>query len=76
MINEKEMTISVVWGIEDVRTCIEDNDILFKGEEGLTDQECFEVLKLLANGHDANEGITWGTIEWGIEYLYSDRIED
>jgi len=70
MINEKEMTISIVWGIEDVRNIIEEREIVFKDGKELSDKQCFCVLTLLEHGHDANEGINNESIEWGINYLY------
>jgi len=75
MVSEKDMTISIIWGIEDVKTCIEDNGIKFNEDNELTDIECFEVLKLIERQHDSSEGITWEIIDWGIRYLYNERIK-
>lgn len=74
MINEKDKSISIVWNVEDVLNCIEDRNIELKdGKETLSDDECFEVLKFVDHGHDANDGINWDTIEWAIEYLYGGK---
>lgn len=60
------------WFIEDVQARLEDYwDFV------LTDAECVRVLELVAKAHDANDGITWGSIDSAIGALFGDRqLED
>ncbi len=59
------------WDIYDVQARLEDG----WGFE-LFDEECMEVLKLVARSHDANIGINWDSIDAAIETLYGDRRSD
>jgi hypothetical protein len=56
------------WHIEDVEARLED----YWGFE-LTEEECLEVLHLVASAFDANDGINWDAIDAAIECLFGDR---
>ena len=56
------------WFVDDVQARLEDN-----WDFTLTDDECIKVLELVADSHDANDGINWDAIDAAIESLYGDR---
>ena len=56
------------WYVDDVQARLEDN-----WDFTLTDDECIKVLQLVADAHDANDGINWDAIDAAIESLYGDR---
>ena len=55
------------WSIEDVRNVIECNNI--EEAESFTDDDCVRVLQRVAEGFDANYGITWDSIDFVINQL-------
>ena len=59
---DRNTQISIIWSIEDVQ------DV----NDGLTNEEAFEVLKALRRHHDANYGINWDTIRAAISHMYPD----
>lgn len=56
------------WYIDDVQARLQD----YWGFT-LTDSECLRVLELVANSFDANDGVTWGSIDAAIGALFGDR---
>ena len=56
------------WYIDDVQARLQD----YWGFT-LTDGECLRVLELVANSFDANDGVTWGSIDAAIGALFGDR---
>ena len=56
------------WHVDDVEARLEDN-----WDFTLTKDECIKVLELVADAHDANDGINWDAIDAAIESLYGDR---
>ena len=56
------------WTTDDVEARLED----YWGFE-LTQDECLNVLNLVADAFDANYGITWDSIDSAIESLYGHR---
>jgi hypothetical protein len=60
--------ISILWNIEDVERQAEVNGLK------LTKAECREVLDACLDGHDANFGISWDTLDFHINNLFGDRI--
>jgi hypothetical protein len=56
------------WFIEDVQARLEDY-----WDFTLSDDECLEVLGLVADAFDANIGITWDAIDAAIESLFGHR---
>jgi hypothetical protein len=59
------------WHVEDVEARLED----YWGFE-LTEDECLEVLHLVADAFDANIGVNWDSIDAAIEALFGDRRVD
>ena len=59
------------WFIEDVEARLED-----VWSFTLTEAECLEVLSLVADSFDANNGVTWSAIDSAIETLFGDRQTD
>ena len=60
--------ISILWNVEDVKRQAEVNGLK------LTKAECREVLDACLDGHDANFGISWDTLDFHINNLFGDRI--
>ena len=56
------------WHVDDVQARLEDY-----WDFTLTEDECIKVLELVADAHDANDGINWDAIDAAIESLYGDR---
>ena len=67
--NEGEWVLSIEWGIEDVRSCLEHED-----EQALTDDDCINILKLAAQMHDATIGMSWEVIQ-GVAFYYMAQKE-
>jgi hypothetical protein len=40
-------------------------------KDDLTEEDCIDLSEHLSNNHDANYGISWGTIEGAIDYLFT-----
>jgi hypothetical protein len=57
--------IYVEWHISDVK----DN------HEGLTDDQCREVLQRVKYNHDANIGINWDVIDATVNQLFSRQLD-
>lgn len=49
------------WHIEDVQSL----------DESLTDEQCIQVLEIVAETHDANLGVNWDVIQCAIDELNS-----
>jgi hypothetical protein len=60
--------ISILWNVEDVQTQAKVNGLK------LTKAECREVLDACLDGHDANFGISWETLDFHINDMFGDRI--
>ncbi len=52
--------IAVIWSIEDVQEVRPDLD----------EEECWQVLELVSYRHDANDGISWLTLELAAQSLF------
>jgi len=61
--------ISIVWSVEDVLG-LEDNFCRTYADRGMTRQEAARVLHEVEQHHDANEGVTWDTLEYWVKALY------
>ena len=62
----KELSIAIVWHIDDVLGVRPD----------LSREQAFEVLKQAKKHHDANVGINWEVLSTHAEMLYAEREED
>jgi cysteine synthase len=69
--NEGEWVLRDEWDIDDVRNIIDVEG--FDDVESFTDNDCLNVLRIVANQHDCNFGITWGIISNAIEY-YAEKM--
>lgn len=56
------------WFIEDVQARLEDY-----WDFTLSEDECLEVLGLVADAHDANIGVNWDAIDAAIQSLFGHR---
>ena len=54
-------SIFIEWCVEDVQEVRPD----------LNDEQAYEVLKFVKDKHDATLGITWDTLDYAADYLYS-----
>jgi len=67
--NEGEWVLSIEWGIEDVRSCLSEED-----DAALTDEDCLNILKLAAQVHDATIGMSWEVIQ-SVAFYYMAQKE-
>ena len=59
--------ISILWNVDDVKTQAKNMKIK------LNKKECREVLDQVLEGHDANYGISWQSLEYSINDLFSHK---
>ena len=57
----KEDSIRIEWHISDVK----------EGNQGITDEQCREVLHEVARKHNADIGINWNVIDTTVNQLFS-----
>ena len=65
--NEGEWVLRVEWCIEDVRQYMEESEA---DQDTMTDNDCLNILKIMADNHDAEIGINWDTIDAALEYYF------
>jgi len=56
--------IAIIWSLEDVQEVRPDLD----------DEQAWKVLQACKTNHDANDGISWVTIEASADYLYPSTV--
>ena len=61
--------LAVWWHTSDVQDVAEQNLFI----DDLPTADAIEVLKIVDDTHDANEGVSWSTIEWAIEEIVNAR---
>jgi hypothetical protein len=66
--NEGEWVLRDDWTIDDVRTQFDDNGM--DDPARITDEDCINILKILADQHDANVGINWDAMSAAIETYF------
>lgn len=66
-LEELENTISIVWCVEDVQGSAKEMGI------ELSEEDAKEVLQNIKRTHDCELGISWMTIEIGIEYYLQEQ---
>ena len=71
--NEGEWVLRVEWSIDDVRQYMEDQDA---DPSVLTDNDCVNILKIMAHNHDAEIGISWDSINFALEYYFANISGD
>jgi len=69
--NEGEWVLRVEWGIADVREKVDIYDV--DPPILMDDEDCINILKIAADRHDANIGITWDAISEAAR-MYFDAI--
>jgi hypothetical protein len=62
--NDDEWVLRDEWGIEDIRNCIETEDI--EDASGFTDEDCLNVMRVAETAFDANYGLNWDAIHFAI----------
>lgn len=55
--------IAIIWRVEDVQAVRPD----------LTDEQAMAVLLNVKKNHDANDGVTWETLEAAADFLFSKK---
>lgn len=63
----KEDSIAIIWNIYDVFSQAEDRGI------ECSNKEARGILQLMDRKHDANNGITWDTIDYHLDELVRGR---
>lgn len=71
--NEGEWVLRVEWHIDDVRQYIEDSGA---DPSVLTDNDCVNILKIMAYNHDAEVGINWDCIDSALTYYFEHISSD
>ena len=71
--NNDEYVLRDEWSIDDVRNVIETENI--DEAEHFTDGDCLNVLRLVADGHDANVGVNWRVVSSAVDY-YLESMTD
>jgi len=66
--HDDEWVLRIEWCIEDVRSCLEEED-----DAALTDEDCLNILKLAAQMHDANIGMNWEVIQAVAFYYMAEK---
>jgi hypothetical protein len=69
--NEGEWVLRVEWCIEDVRQWMEESGA---DQETMTDDDCLNVLKIMADKHDAEVGINWDVLDAALGHYYFGQI--
>ena len=61
----KEDSIRIEWHISDVK----------EGHQGLTDDQCREVLHEVARNHNADIGVNWDVLDVTVNQLFSRQLD-
>lgn len=70
-VNSEEGWIALYWTIDDVDEAACMAEMGFEPE--LTHEEKMRVLEKVIKYHDAEEGVTWYTLQYWLYVLYGDR---
>jgi hypothetical protein len=60
--------IEDTWNLDDFRNVADGYDT-----ETFTDEELIQAMERVADNFDANEGITWETLEAGLDFIVWER---
>ena len=66
-----EVVLSIEWGIEDVRSCVDLED-----GQALSDEDCVKILHLCGQIHDAEVGMNWAVIQSAAFYYMAQKEVD
>lgn len=69
--HDDEWVLRDEWSIDDVRSRTDHDDADFPIK--LDDEDCINILRIMADQHDANTGINWEVMDSAIE-TYLDAI--
>jgi hypothetical protein len=67
--HDDEWVLRDEWTIDDVRSRIDYDELGIR----VDDDDCINILKIMADQHDANIGINWDVMDAAIE-IYSNAI--
>lgn len=70
--HDDEWVLRDEWTIEDVRSRIDDSAFNIK----IDDESCLNILKIMADQHDANIGINWGVMDAAIDFYFDAIAEE
>lgn len=70
--HDGELTLRDVWGVEDIRSVIETENI--DDAKDFTDEDCINVMKIAETAFDANIGLNWDSIASAVNF-YLDCIK-
>jgi hypothetical protein len=71
--HDDEWVLRIEWTIDDVRQYMEDSGA---DPTTMTDNDCLNILKIMAHNHDANIGISWDSIDAALEYYFQSISDD
>lgn len=65
--DDEHVAVSI-WTVDDVKSVIEE-----RGLNKVTDEEAGEILDTIHHKQDANDGISWDTLEFYIIYYFDEK---
>ena len=71
--HDDEWVLRIEWTIDDVRQYMEDSGA---DPTTMTDNDCLNILKIMAHNHDAEVGISWDSINSALEYYFRCIADD
>jgi hypothetical protein len=66
--NDDEWVLRDDWGIEDIRNCIETENIDEAAD--FTDEDCLNVMRIAETSFNADIGLNWGSITAAVCFYY------
>ena len=73
-LEDDQNTLTIKWGIEDIKLHLEDQEREF--DPPLTDEDYREILNAMKSNHDCNVGINWEVIDVYVDnYIYSRSLK-
>ena len=71
--HDDEWVLRIEWSIDDVRQYMEDSGA---DPTTMTDNDCLNILKIMAHNNDAEVGISWDSINSALEYYFRCIADD
>jgi hypothetical protein len=65
--HDDEWVLRDEWSVDDVRSRIDDDALDIKAD----DEDCINILRIMADRHDANIGINWDLMDEAIEVYFN-----
>ena len=73
-LEDDQNTLTIKWGIEDIKLHLEDQEREF--DPPLTDEDYRQILNKMKGYHDCNVGINWEVIDVYVDnYIYSRSLK-